>query len=352
LTEDLAAFPEQDANSASPPKLTEQSNAPVFVSAAAATEVLDLREIIERLTRAYSVPIQAASNPPRVLVRGEGVWMRCLAAAPPASKVMGTKIFGLGPDRTVNYLITLLDQRSAKIVALVDAWQITALRTAATSAMAVDRLAPSGPVSVAVLGSGLEAQTHLRALSQVRSISSVTIFSPTPSKRVAFARSAAAELSIGCRATDSPADAVADAQVVIAAARSYGEEPILRAQWLSEDVTVVSIGSTLPEQRELDVSVIETADLIVCDTVEEVVHETGDMLAAAAAGLNFSGKLASLNALMMGELTRRVANSRRRLFKSVGSALQDVVVAELAYERALARGLTLLLPIPFHTKHV
>jgi alanine dehydrogenase len=324
----------------------------VFVSAAAAAEVLDMGEVIGRLAAAYSVPIPPGALPPRLLGRGDGVVMRCMAAVPPASKVMGTKIFGVGRDRTVNYLITLLDQKSAKIVALVDAWQVTALRTAGTSAMAADRLTPAGPVSVAILGSGLEARTHLAALSRVRAIDSVNVFSPTAANCADFARSAAAELKVECRSVGNPKDAVAGVKIVIAAARSHGEKPILRGEWLSDDVTVISIGSTLPEQREIDVSVVYRADLIVCDAVDEVLHETGDMLAAAADGAEFTSKISSLNALMMGDLDARVAASRCRLFKSVGSALQDVVVAELAYERAAARGLTTLLPISLHIKHV
>jgi ornithine cyclodeaminase/alanine dehydrogenase len=265
---------------------------------------------------------------------------------------MGTKVFGLGAERTVNYLITLIDQHSGKLVALVDGWQITALRTAATSAIAANRLAVSGPLSVGILGSGLEAQTHLRAFARMREISSAKIFSPTESNRVAFARTASEQLAINCRAVDSPAEAVTEAQVVIAAARSHDERPILFGEWLREDVTVVSIGSTLPEQRELDVSVIQHADIIVCDNVDEVVSETGDMLAAAAAGIDVKGKVASLNDLMMGQLDSCLAGARQRLFKSVGSGLQDVVVAELVYDRALARGLATELPISLHTKHV
>lgn len=332
--------------------MSESKSVPVFVSAAAAAEVLDMGEIIARLAVAYSVPIPAGALPPRVLGRGDRVVMRCMTAVPPASRVMGTKIFGVGRDRTVQYLITLLDQHSSHVVALVDAWQVTALRTAGTSAMAADKLISGESVTVAVLGSGLEARTHLAALACVRSIDSVQVFSPTATNREAFARHAQSELGIACRAVDSPRAAVTGVNVVIAAARSHNETPILQGEWLDDDVTVISIGSTLPEQREIDVSVIDRADLIVCDSVDEVLHETGDMLAAAAEGANFDSKICSLNALMMGDLEARVTASRCRLFKSVGSALQDVVVAELAFERASARGLTTPLPMTLHTKHV
>ena len=333
-------------------RLSQGIDAPVCISADVAAQVLDLGEIIERIASAYAIPIHPAATPRRTIGRAEGVVMRCLVAVPPGSPVMGAKMFGLGPDRTVQYLIALFDQRSGKVLAFVDAWQITAMRTAATSAVAIDRLTPAGPLSVAVLGSGLEARTHLSALSRIRPISQVRIFSPTATKRGEFARMASEELHLDCRAMDNALETVDGAQLVIAAARAHGEKPTLRAEWLSDDVTVVSIGSTLPEQRELDVSVIDVADIIVCDSIDEVVHETGDMLAATAAGVSFDAKLASLNALVTGEIALRLVTARRRLFKSIGSALQDIVVAELAYNRAMALGLAVPSPISFHTKQV
>jgi ornithine cyclodeaminase/alanine dehydrogenase len=321
-----------------------------FISSEIATEVLDLPGVIEQISRAYAAPAGAAANPSRIVARGDRVWLRCLASIPASGRLMGAKIFALGPERSVNYVITLFDKSSGKIVAFVDALHITAIRTAATSAAALSQLAPPGPVSVAVLGSGLEAQTHLRALRCVRSLKDVRIFSPTKARRDSFARAAQAEYSVECRSFDDARHATSGAQIVVAAARSYGEEPILRRDWVGDEVTIVSIGSTLPEQRELDVSVIDAADIIVCDSVEEVSMGTGDMIAAREAGVDFSSKIRSLNALMAGEVD--VLGSKLRLFKSVGSALQDVVVAELALSLALERGIAMPLPFSFHTKMV
>jgi ornithine cyclodeaminase/alanine dehydrogenase-like protein (mu-crystallin family) len=186
---------------------------------------------------------------------------------------------------------------------------------------------------------------HVRAFRAVRELEELTVYSPTPERRRAFAT------EHGGWAVDEPADAVAGATVVLAAARSHGEVPIVFGDWLAPRVVVLSIGSTVPEQRELDVSVVERCDLIVCDDVDEVSHETGDMLEAARAGVPFADKAFSLHALLAGELDARLAASERPLFKSVGSGLQDVVVAGLIFERALAAGRATPLPIEFLTKH-
>jgi ornithine cyclodeaminase/alanine dehydrogenase len=113
---------------------------------------------------------------------------------------------------------------------------------------------------------------------------------------------------------------------------------------------VVSIGSTVPDQREIDVSVVAACDLIVCDAVEEVAEQTGDMLEAARAGVEYRGKTFSLHQLLTGELDERVAAARRGLFKSVGGGLQDMVVAELVLRKALAAGVATPLPIEFEKK--
>jgi ornithine cyclodeaminase/alanine dehydrogenase-like protein (mu-crystallin family) len=115
-------------------------------------------------------------------------------------------------------------------------------------------------------------------------------------------------------------------------------------------MVVVSIGSTLPEQREIDSSVVATCDLIVCDVVDEVVAETGDMLAAVRDGVEFKNKIVSLNHLLSRAAADRAAKASIPLFKSVGSALQDLAVAELVFDKACSQGLATLLPMPFSTK--
>jgi alanine dehydrogenase len=106
----------------------------------------------------------------------------------------------------------------------------------------------------------------------------------------------------------------------------------------------------VPSQRELDVTVVAACDLIVCDAVDEVLEQTGDMLAAARAGIAFREKAYSLHQLVAGDLDERLAAARRPMFKSVGGGLQDVVVAEVVLRKALDAGLATPLPIRFDTK--
>lgn len=321
-----------------------------FVSNAASKRVLSWKEMIARLSDAYGVAHSHAAHPRRVLTRGEGTWLRAMPAAPSNSRYMGAKLFGGGRNKGVHYLIALFDQETGAIAGLVDGNYVTACRTGATTAMAIDRLAPAGPAVLGILGSGTEAQSHLRAIAAVRPLSEVRVFSPSGERRTAFAAGMESELQVRCVPVDRP-EAVADgATILLAAARSHGEKPILFGHWLREGMLVASIGSTVPDQREIDVSVVEACDLIVCDAVEEVSVETGDMLQAKAEGIEFDHKLASLNDLVAGKLEERIRAARICAFKSVGAAVQDITIAELALERATAEGLATTLPVEFTRK--
>jgi ornithine cyclodeaminase/alanine dehydrogenase len=275
-----------------------------------------------------------------------------MSAIPPGTRFMGAKVFGIGPRKMVNYAIVLVEQDSGLIAAIVDGAAITAIRTAATSALAIDRLAKPGPIRLGLLGSGVEARAHVAAAAHVRTLSEVTVFSPTRTRCESFAASVRQQFGVACVAVESAEAAAEDADVLIAAARSRDESPILHARMLRPGMIAVSIGSTLPEQREADVTAVDACDLIVCDALEEVLNETGDMLAAKAAHLDVHTKAISLNALLSKQCDHRVAAAKQVMFKSVGNALQDIVIAELAYEKALAAGRLDDVGAQFYTKHV
>lgn len=328
---------------------------PVFISSEAATAVFDWKSAITALQQAYSHPHEPAATPPRSIASSGQAWLRTLPAVVPGGRYFGAKLMGMAseaPDPGVQYVIVLYDRETSRIAAFVDAEKVTGYRTAATSAAALDKIAPPRPARLAVLGSGLEAMMHTRAFAAVRNFSEIAVFSPTPARREAFAHDIGAELGVSTAAASSAEEAVDGADVVLAAARSHGERPILFGDWLKAGSITVSIGSTIPAQREIDVSVARQSDIIVCDMVHEVVSETGDMIAAAKAGVDLADKCFSLDALMSGELSQRMAAAQYPMFKSVGGGLQDVVVAGMILDRALQAGVATELPISFVTKHV
>lgn len=317
---------------------------PVFVSDELVRSLLTWPEMIARLRAVYSVEHPSFAGPPRTLARGKGIWMRTLTGVLPDGRVMGTKQFCFPRARKVRYMISLFDQESGELLALLDANTITAWRTGATTAVAVDRMARPGPLAVAVLGSGAEARSHARAIAAARPVTQMSVFSPNPARRESFARMVTEALKIPCRAAASARDAVAGADLIIGATRTLDGKPALEGAAIEPGVLVASIGATLPEHLEVDPEAIAKADLIVADIPQEVMEETGCFIAAKKAGVTFAEKFASLNDLMTGKADARLKAARQPMFRSVGHSLQDLAVAELAWRAAVARGVAVPLP--------
>lgn len=310
----------------------------LFLTDADVGQLTDWRSAFDALRTAYAGSVSAAMVPPRSMARGDGTWLRGLTAVSPSGRHMGSKLIAANMKRRcASYLVSLFDQETMALAALIDGNRITGIRTAATAAVAVDALADRRPLRVALIGSGFEAKGLLAALAAVRSVDSTRVFSPTPASRERLAAAFRDEHGMKIEAVNSAQSAVAGADVVLCAARSRDESPVLLGQWLEPGMTVVSIGSTLPEQREVDEEAIRRAAHVVADMPEEVAHDTGDMLAATRAGIDFQGKLVPLGELVAGKLERKPGEIV--IYKSVGSALQDVVIAEMLLSRARERGL-------------
>lgn len=323
--------PHPDAAITVPPTL--------FISDAEVALLADWNSAVEALRQAYASSISPAMIPPRSMARGDGAWLRGLTAVSPTGGHMGCKLISASvKHRRASYLISLFDETTMGLSALIDGNRVTGIRTAATAAVAVDKAAPKKALRIAAIGSGFEARGLLLALASIRDIADVKVFSPTPASRERFAADMRAHEGMNIEPVASAQEAVQGADVVLCAARSRDESPVLRGEWLEPGMTVVSIGSTLPEQREVDDQVLARASLIVADMVEEVMHDTGDMLAAAKANVDVAPKLVSLNDFMAGRAERKEA-SDIVVYKSVGSALQDVITAEMLLSRAREKGI-------------
>jgi ornithine cyclodeaminase/alanine dehydrogenase len=317
---------------------------PLLLTDAEVRALFDWHIAIDELRRAYAAPNKAAMFPPRSIARGEGLWLRTLSGVNPYDGLMGAKLIAASiRNHRASYLISLFDQQTVELVALVDGASITGFRTAATSALAADALAPTRPLAVGVVGSGFEAQMHLRALSNVREIKAARVFSPNPASRERFVEKLA-DVGVPITPAESGQAAVAGADLIICAARSRNETPTLMGEWIEGDAAVISIGSTLPEQREIDASVVARASVIVADMVDEVADDTGDMLAARQAGIDFEARLVSL-ADAIADPNRIPTGSGLRLYKSVGAALQDLTIAGMCVARARKASVGTELPV-------
>ncbi len=243
----------------------------------------------------------------------------------------------------INGTIVYNDFNTGRVLSVMDGTYLTAMRTAAVSGVATRYLSRKDSKVVGLLGSGVQAETHLEAMSKVRDITSARVYSPTPSHRDAYARKVSAKLGIDVRAVDSGREAVAGSDIVVTA--TPARAPIVLGDWLSEGIHVNAIGSGTPELREVD-EVVLSKSKIVADDIDAAVAETGDFITPMREGkFRREDIYACLGDLVIGSKPGRTSDKEITLFKSVGLAIEDVAAAKFIYENARAQSVGTEVPI-------
>ncbi len=236
--------------------------------------------------------------------------------------------------------VLLFDGETGSLRALVDASAITATRTAAVSAVATRLLARQDARRLAILGSGVQARSHLKAMAVARPFEDARVWSRTQERAAAFVAEAEAPFSVG--AVDSAEEAVRGADVVVTATSS--PEPIVRREWLAPGAHVNAVGSSIPTARELDADTIATSSLFA-DARESMVNEGGDYLfAVREAGIGPDHIRAELGEILIGLREGRRSDDEVTVFKSLGLAAEDLAAAEHVYARARVEGVGTSVP--------
>ncbi len=279
--------------------------------------------------------------PPRLNLPSGSGFFRIMPAVLNGSGWMGFKAFHGSIKDGVRYLIAIYDQKSGVLLAQMDAHYLTAARTGATTGVATRYMAPEGAGTVGVIGSGLEARTNLAGVCAVRNIAHVKVFSPSAERRAAFAREVAETLNVAVAPADDPAACVRDVDIVVVATNTSGRaDPIAyRGAWAEAGQHIASIGSTMPILREIDVDAFGRADIVVSDSVAQLVEESGDAIDAVRQGVCDPKELRLLKDVVGGAVPGRERDDQITLFKSVGTAVQDVTAGFAVYQEALKRGL-------------
>jgi len=229
----------------------------------------------------------------------------------------------------VRYVVSLYRLKDGELLALLDGRHITDLRTGAASGVIARKVAIPGPVTVGLIGSGHQAATQLEALAAVYSVRSAAVYSPTAANREAFARRMSERLGFPVSAVDSAQAAVRGHPVVAAASSARGAEPVLRGEWLGRCRLLCAVGNTRAQFAEVDVRCFEDARLVVVDSIH-ALEEAGELKRAIAAGALPESKRATLGQVVTGAVG--VPGTGLVVFKSVGTALQDLALAARYYE--------------------
>jgi ornithine cyclodeaminase len=228
--------------------------------------------------------------------------------------------------------LLLLDPASGALLAMMDARLITEMRTAAVSAAAVDSLARVEARTLGLIGTGVQARSHLEALRLVRQIGRVRAWSPDAAHREKFASEMAARWNLRVEATNDAEGAVRGADIVVTATTS--STPVVRGHWLSPNACVVAVGASRPDARELDTDVVRQARVFV-DSRAAAEKEAGDILLAVKEGaIAMDHVRGEIGEVFASRIPGRTAEGEITVFKSLGQAVEDAAAAKLIYERA------------------
>lgn len=232
--------------------------------------------------------------------------------------------------------VLLFSGTTGEPLALMNASAITAIRTAAVSALATQTLALPGACELALIGAGAQARAHLAALAEVRALKRVRVVSRNIEHARALVDSVRAAYAFPIEPMTNVERAVRDADLIVTATNA--RTPVLRREWIMAGAHINAVGACAPDARELDAATVAAATLFV-DSRESAVHEAGDYLLALDEGaITPSHIRAELGEVITNQQPGRTAPAEITLFKSLGIGAEDLAAAAYVYQQAQTQG--------------
>ena len=308
-------------------------------------ELLDMRECIDAVERAFALHGSGEAAAPAVAsVHVPDGGFHIKAGVMPVdgrsyfvAKTNGN--FPMNPDRhglpTIQGTLVVCDANVGTPLAVMDSAEITALRTAAATAVAVRHLARKNASRLAIIGCGQQGAMHVQSLSAVMHLSELVLFDTNAAASNALARTAGESLRLPVRVTASPADAAAGADVCVTCTTSRSF--LLDDSDVSPGMLIAGVGVDWEEKRELDPALLRRGR-VVTDVIAQCA-KFGDLHHAIDAGvMTVADVHAELGEIVAGRKPGRESEDDVIVFDSTGMALQDVAAAALVYQRALVAG--------------
>lgn len=321
-----------------------QETSLLVLSAVEVTALFDIDSAIESQRIAFrELGLDHAQLPARLLIDGtEGAVSFCYAARVSADTGAVCKFGSVVPANarrglpSVSALVTALDAETGRPVAVMDGTTVTTIRTSAASAVAAEHLANPGSSALAVLGAGVQAEAHVRAIARVLPLTQVRIWSRTADDCAALAERLRGELGLDVAAVRSAQEAVAGADVVAGCTSSA--TPVFDSAWLKPGVTVISVGSFAADRSEVPADLLTTAAAVVVDDVETSLEHAGPVVAAVKAGVVEPDALIPLGAVVAGLREGRRGPRDIVYYNSVGIGVQDAAAAWMILSAAREQG--------------
>lgn len=334
-----------------------QGNAMLMLSGADVARCLPMDAAVDAMRTAFTAlahgrvvqPVRSQINPPGTtgISLVMPAWMQDDASTGHTS----VKVVSVYPDNAargepvIHGLVLLVDASTGKVLAGMDGGALTAIRTGAVAGLATDLLAPAGAGRLAVLGAGVQARTQAEAVSEVRRLERINVYSPTAANVARMIDDLRDRLPDGIeyQAASSAREALADSDIVCCATTSA--TPVFADRDLEDGVHVNAVGVFQPDRREVPAATVTRAKVYVDDR-EAMMEEAGDLLIPLADGtITEEHVVGSLGDLLTGRCAGRASARDTTFFKSVGLAVQDTASAGLIYARARELGIGTTVPL-------
>jgi ornithine cyclodeaminase/alanine dehydrogenase-like protein (mu-crystallin family) len=309
---------------------------------------IDRQEVARRLTYDVCIPIVRdamiafSRGETRQLLRsiislGQGRLFGVMPGAMGESATFGAKLVSVFPQnfalgiQSHQGLVILFDPATGAPVCVLHAGEITAIRTAAASAVATDALARKDAHRLAILGYGEQAATHARAISKVRHLESISVWGRSSERARAFTDRTQAELALPVDSARSVEEAVAEADIICTV--TSATEPILKGAWVRPGTHVNLVGSGHAGPTEVDNDLVVRSRFIA-DSREGVLTQGAEFLRAKAAGLIGDDHIvAEIGQVLAGEIEGRRSPEEITVYKSLGHVVQDLATAWALYSQ-------------------
>ena len=309
--------------------------------------VIDRDEVTVRLTYEVCMPlvrqamIALSRGETRQLLRsiiplGGGRMFGIMPGALGERAMFGAKLISVFPEnfakgvQSHQGVVVLFDGESGAPICVVHAGEVTAIRTAAASAVATDALARPDATRLAILGYGEQGLTHARAISKVRPLSAITVWGRSADRARIFAERLGAELGLPVSAAADVETAVAEADIVCTVTNAA--EPILKGAWVRPGTHVNLVGSSFAGPVEVDSDLVVRARFIA-DYREGVLAQGSEFLRAKQAGLvGDDHVVGEIGQVLDGVLPGRQSPDQITVYKSLGHVVQDLAAAQALYE--------------------